>query len=191
MSSDISDRFVYFGLDIETTGSDSKSEIIQIGLYTKPYSTCRYVSDVGQRGNFYYEPKAFEVNGFTFDRIINGKPAMEVDIELEEFFLELSKICNVPVQNLIPVGFNVGSFDIGFVRRTFPKFSRLLNYRSIDLNAILAMRYKTKTEFDVAKTNAKLKCMSEITSFDGEHDALYDAELAYRVFWYLDEYICP
>lgn len=181
------DRFIYFGLDTETTGSHPDSEIIQIGLYIHNYGL--YCSDVGHRGNFHWEPKAFEVNNFTFDRIYAGPPVFAVDEQLETFMLNASKTLQVPLSNFLPVGFNVGSFDIPLVRRTFPRFSTLLGYRSLDLNAVLAAQYLNKPDFDKAKATAK-QYADELTSTfvaGKAHDALYDAAQAIFVLKYLQE----
>lgn len=186
------DKFVYFGLDTETTGTHPDSEIIQIGIYIFNYHASKY--DVGHRGNFHFEPKAFEVNGFTFKRIYDGMPAFEVDEQLEEIMLQASKNLEVPLRNFIPVGFNVGSFDIPLIRRTFPRFSTLLSYRTLDLNAVLACSYRTKSRFDAAKKAAKayadeMLTHGTIVGATVAHDALYDAAQAIFVLRYLQDIV--
>lgn len=181
-----SPRYIYMGLDIETTGTSPQSELIQIGLYID--DDTKYVSDVGHRGNFHWEPKAFEVNSFTFERIWDGPPAFEVDSALETFLLELCKEYSVSTWQFIPVGFNVGSFDIAFVRKTFPLFFTLLGYRTIDLNALLLASYADEVSYKQRKEDIKATVIPEIQSSGKLHDALYDAELAIRFLAYWREF---
>jgi oligoribonuclease (3'-5' exoribonuclease) len=167
---------LFYGLDIETTSSKIDGELIQIGLYVD--DELYYVSDVGHRGNIYYEAAALQVNQFTWERVFNGVPAFTVDADLERFmFKVMSKYPNVKYNNMIPVGLNIASFDIPFIRKTFPRFSRLLSYRSVDINAVLYSMVDSLEEYmylkNIVREEARL-----LTSVEGvEHDALYDSEL--------------
>lgn len=174
------DNFLFLGLDIETTGSlQERAELIQIGLYVD--DDHKYVSDVGHKGKFYWEPKAFEINKFTFERIWAGPPAFTVDKELEEFIFQLKRDFDCESKNIIPVGLNVGSFDMQFVRRTFPLFRSLLGYHTVDLNALMIYQMVNRTNFDLYKTGLKAKCTPLVKSKGEEHDALFDAELSIKM----------
>ena len=178
MSSDT--KFVYMGCDLETTGTLSKSEIIQIGLYID--DDHKYVSDIGHRGAFHWEAKAFEVNGFDLKRVYNGKPMYNVDAELDEFITKVKQDFNCQSEHILPVGFNVGSFDIPFIRRDLKLFFSGLGYRSIDLNALLVASSNSVDNFNARKIALKEQAKQLITVDGKEHDALYDAELAIRCF---------
>jgi hypothetical protein len=170
----------FFGLDIETTGTTYEHELIQIGLYYSP--TAQYVSDVGCRGNFKIDPRAMEVNKFTLQRIFEGKPAFEVDIELCNAIAQIAKEAELPVNALVPCGFNVGAFDMMFVRKMFPKFTNMLGYKTFDLNAaIMFAGIRDNLAFDLLKQDAKNHINDLIKASNGAHDALWDAEQAKHI----------
>ena len=174
--------YVYCGLDTETTGTSPQSEIIQIGLYVDDELSCSY--DVGHRGNFHWEAKAFEINGFTFERIFNGIPVYKVDKYLETFVLDVCQKYDCEPWQIIPVGKNVGSFDIPLVRRTFSLFSSMLSYRSLDLNALLLAQYPNDEDYQAVKIFITERAILKVESEGQLHDALYDAELAIRFLQY-------
>lgn len=176
---------IFFGLDIETTSADTKGELIQIGVFAGPQH--QYVSDVGHRGNYFWEQEAFDVNGFNHERIINGRAAREVDQELCHWLEFTAEQFGVLPKEFIPVGFNVGSFDMQFVKKTFPEFSKLLSYHTMDLNAVLMYMYPDT--FRDSKATAKTQAIEKLTSLyiDGnEHEALYDATMAFYIYEQLD-----
>lgn len=181
MNSDIK-PYVYCGLDTETTGTSPQSEIIQIGLYVD--DELRLGSDVGHRGNFHWEAKAFEINGFTLQRIFDGVPVYAVDYVLEIFVQDVCKKYDCEPWQIIPVGKNVGSFDIPLVRRTFSLFSSKLGYRSLDLNALLLAQYPNDEDYQTVKTFITEQAALNVKSKGQLHDALYDAELAIRFLQY-------
>jgi hypothetical protein len=177
---------LFYGLDIETTSTRIEGELIQIGIYVD--SELYYVSDVGHRGNIYYEASALQVNQFTWERIFGGTPAFTVDAALEKFMFKVaSKYPGVKYQNMIPVGLNIASFDIPFIKKTLSRFSRLLSYRSADVNAVLYSMTDNLEEYvhlkNVVREEARL-----LTTVEGaEHDALYDAELGLIMLHLLKE----
>lgn len=176
---------IFFGLDIETTSVDIKGELIQIGVYAG--HAHQYVSDVGHRGNYYWEQGAFNVNGFDHERINNGRAAREVDQELSHWIEFTAEQFGVLPREFIPVGFNVGSFDMQFVKKTLPAFSALLSYHTMDLNAVLM--YMFPDWFKEQKAAAKKQAIEALTALNmsgNEHDALYDAAMAFHIYEQLD-----
>ena len=90
---------------------------------------------------------------------------------------------------LIPMGFNVGSFDMDFIREWSPKSADLFGYRSMDLNALLFDEavQKGQSFYQVKKQAKHLGETFAIYHF-GEnkpHHALYDAWVAMGVYHYL------
>jgi DNA polymerase III epsilon subunit-like protein len=183
--------FRYVGADIETTGTNPYiHSLIQIGVCSQPFarreSEEAFVSDVGGTAaeRMLIEKEAMAVIGFTLARITLAPEAVRVDGRLEAF---LRGLC--PEGFNVPVGFNVGQFDMQFVRRELPESYKRFGYRCVDLNSVLfTLSECGMGQFDELKTKAKgyaegtLRDMGFPTE---KHDALWDAREALLCWKYL------
>lgn len=139
-------------------------------------------------GSYVWSPQAFEVNRFTHERILNAPYAAdEVDDQLAEWLEDLG----AEPRQVIPIGWNVGSFDMPFVRRTFPSAGRFFPHRSLDLNSVcftmsgLMDTGGTPAEWDGIKRMAN-RYAEEMLGGEAEwHDALYDAKASVLAWRYL------
>lgn len=178
---------VFLGVDIETTGSSFVPNIktIQLGAFD-PKTRDIFREDVGWgEGVFIMDPEATAVHGISRERILAAPSARNIDEQLYAWLTEHG----AKPRRVIPIGFNVGAFDMPFVRRDFPKSATLFSYRTADLNAICFAlgaahevdwrRFKT-----VAKSYAKA-CASGLVPDLKEHDAAYDAVEAWFCYEYL------
>lgn len=172
-------RFV--GLDIETTGSGGPEvyKMIQIGVAIRDGPLFR--QDIGwETWNETEEAKA--VHGITRERILAAPPAYHVDGFLKGF---LESSLPGTTGRLIPVGWNVGSFDMPFVRAQLPQSAKRFSYRSVDLNSVcytaaLLLEVDPKDLKDEAKRDSR-----ERITDSHPHDAGYDAQAALIEWDYL------
>jgi len=204
----------WVGCDGEMTGSGSrdrrsiafkKYQLIQIGLATmatepltqyhqrpvfKPETLKTFVSDIGY-DEWNSQPQAMEVNGFTPERIRAG-PAQE--IVDRDAVLWLDERFGAGKRDLHAVGWNVGAFDLPFIREYLPALGDRFSRRSVDLNSILYSMVDTEDEYKEIKGRAKtgaeviLRGMGIQSKF---HDAGYDAANALIAFKILREEILP
>lgn len=205
-------RLVYVGLDGEMTGSGSRDrknvahkeyQLIQIGLATmemqppSPYHTLgvfapetlkTYVSDIGF-DKWNSQPRAMEVNKFTPERIRAGPRPSAVDAAA---CVWLDGRVGAGRRDLHAVGWNVGSFDMPFVREYLPNLGDRFSYRSVDLNSILYSVADADDEYRELKSRAKSGAEDELRALGippNHHDAGYDAANALMAFKLLREKI--
>ncbi len=200
-------RFV--SLDGEMTGSGSRDrkriafkefQLIQIGLATmemgvrpdarvfKPETLKTFVSDIGY-DEWNSQPQAMEVNKFTSERIKAGPVQEIVDRDVNAW---LDERVGAGKRDLHAVGWNVGSFDMPFVREYLPMLGDRFSYRSVDLNSILYSMADTDDEYKALKGKAKSGAEVELRKMGIEanfHDAGYDAANALIAFKLLREQI--
>lgn len=169
-------NLIFAGLDLETTGSDyNKHGICQLGFFTPDF---QYSIDINP-GDVEIQEEALQVNKFTKERISNGMYYTTVDDRLVEDFHFVERD-----RHIIAIGWNVGSFDVPFIKKFLPKFHKMLSYRTVDLNAICFTINPAKME----KTKKLAKKYAEIKIGETNwHDALYDAKAAYWAWEYLRE----
>ena len=183
-----SDKTVYAwaGTDGEMTGAQKVLDfyreyaLIQIGLALTPNTI--FVSDIGHQ-TYNWTQEALDVNKFTHERIKAGPPPAEVDKALVNFVA-----AQIPGERvrLIPVGWNVGHFDVPFVRYWLPDFGRLLGYRSVDLNAVTYTAAQvTGRAYDKIKNAAKRYAERVLARPKDWHNAGYDAAAALASWEYL------
>lgn len=175
---------VLIGLDGEMTGSGSPEEfqLIQIGVAT--LSGARWQSDIGH-SQYNSSEEAMKVNGFTDERVKAGPPETVVDGWLNQFLAEHK----VLEKRGIAVGWNVGSFDMPFVRRYLPQSAKRFSYRSLDLNSVcFTIGEATGRTWQSVKEEAKAAAVKTI-GFEKWHDAGYDAMAAIRAWEHLRDMI--
>jgi hypothetical protein len=128
-------KLIYVGLDGEMTGTElsAQARLCQIGIAFDTKRT--FVSDIGWGvGDYIAVDQALEVNKFTHRRIQQGPDPTFVDNLLESFLVGNGGLKDKKI--FIPVGFNVGRFDMPFVEDALPISNQYFSRRTIDLNAI-------------------------------------------------------
>jgi len=190
----------FLGLDGEMTGNRSPIEhqLIQIGVYTSgswlSSSTGPdprpqlFVSDIGY-DTWNEMEEAMEVNGFTAERIRAGPRPEIVDqnlvVWLEEWGVERKKA--------IAIGWNVGIFDMPYIRHYLPESAKYFSYRSADLNSVCftlakASRFSWTALKSAAKRHAEDRIRTDMRVAGSKktwHDAGYDAQASYFAWDYL------
>ena len=179
-------HLVLMGVDLETTMSDPppRGRLLQIGVCFAVVEPCKpmlsgakFVSDVGYPDFETMErsAEADKVHGITLERIGRAKSVWDVDRELSLFLLANG----VGPKRAIAIGWNVGGFDMPFVRFYLPMSAQRFSYRTIDLNAVCmtvgtARSIPWKTLKDKSKAYAAEWIRSSYPEV-GPHDAGYDA----------------
>lgn len=177
------------GLDIETSGADNtnpKHRVIQIGV---AFGTMAVVSrNVGwARDEFEAEPTATGVHGISEDEVVLAPSAERVDGQVAEWIGERG----VGHGDLIATGWNVGSFDLPFVKRDLPETAKYVSRRTIDLNALcFALSQASAHNFDWWKKEAK-RAAVRVLGLEKWHDAGYDAAAALASFLWITEQLRP
>lgn len=179
----------FIGLDIETSGTDvNVHSLLQIGVYDS-VSKDTFVADVRPPSDAVFHPEAMAVNGISQDRMQKAYLPGRIDEMLYEWLAVRGLIGN----HVHVIGFNVGSFDMLFVRKTFLVVGAKLSYRTVDLNSILfALDQAGVGDFDSLKHEAKAYGARHVTGpvgARGWHDAGFDAVASYFAWVYLKNLI--
>lgn len=175
--------FYIIGLDIETSSSDlSYGEILQLGVAYKindEYYTTEY--------NLFFDKSIWHDKNWSKEsENVHKITKKSLTKNKDTYDSVQSKIINLLNKTfgersiIIPVGFNVGSFDLQFIKSKMPILYSRLSYRVIDLNSLFL--YKSLNSFDFnefieIKNNAKLDIAKNLSE-KKEHNASYDAKLA-------------
>ena len=171
------------GLDLETSSTEQHNGVIlSIGLYDPSgtnwggrhfYTEIRYTQPIPICA------EAMRVNKLKTTLLDNPNlPTLE---EAEEKVLWWIRKNHSKPYSYIPVGFNVGSFDMAFIKVHMPRLHALFGYRSVDLNSLLiAEAVNRKSHLIELKKWYKKKAESSALRIcqDGPHNALFDAAQA-------------
>lgn len=162
-----------FGLDIETSGSDIDEGYVLLSIGLDHYTSRKTFYREVVYPSFTMSPEALRIHKLDlsqFDTITEiRKHRPEVDRDLADWLMETAG-----TQKLWPVGWNVGSFDMRYVRKFLPVSNHRFGYRSIDLNATsFAVDIATNHDMGYSKSNL-LARKNQI----GMHNALSDATQA-------------
>jgi DNA polymerase III epsilon subunit-like protein len=183
---------LYVGLDGEMTAADPHrgGRLIQIGIATGTGPEERITELIGwDAGDFTADPKAMAVHGIPEEVILAAPRAPEVDAKLRDWLLARGAIDGR--RSVVAVGFNVGAFDLPFVRDTLPLTAALLSRRSLDLNAVCFTLGESlahggsRPKWNTWKRLSKEAAERDLTAAGiatAWHDAGYDA-LAALVSW--------
>lgn len=175
--------FFIIGLDIETSNSDiNYGEILQLGVAYKineEYHTNEY--------NLFFDKSIWHDKNWSKEsENVHKITKKSLTKNKETYDSVQSKIINLLNNTfgeesiIVPVGFNVGSFDLQFIKSKMPILYSRLSYRVIDLNSLFL--YKSLSNYDYNefienKKNAKLDIIESLSE-KNEHNASYDAKLA-------------
>jgi hypothetical protein len=174
------------GLDGEMSDSEltDGAVLVQIGVAFD--ATERFSALLGWPVDSYFKTdRAMDVHGIDAAAIAAADPPGEVDAQLEQWLL--ARGADSDKRALIPVGYNVGAFDLPFVRAYLPRTSQLLSRRVVDLNAFCLayegrVPYKgSMPTFSGWKRLAKRYSVEKLAAVGLEenwHDVGYDAASA-------------
>jgi hypothetical protein len=122
------------GLDGEMSDSELADGVVlvQIGV---AFDACeRFSAILGWPEDSYFRTnRAMAVHGIDPATIADADPPAEVGAQLEQWLL--ARGADSDKRALIQLGYNVGAFDLPFVRAYLPRASQLLSRRVVDLNA--------------------------------------------------------
>jgi DNA polymerase III epsilon subunit-like protein len=176
----------FWGLDLETSGSNyTHHATIQVGLIAP--SGKAFNSLVGGQSwvnldtvflnaenPATWEEEAFAVHNISREALLDAPRRGDVDQALAAFIL--ANTATDRVMNRIPVGWNVGGFDMQFFRKDFPEAGKLLSYRTADLNSIIfgMIRHNPLLDYNKIKDKVKKEAVRDLGELKW-HDAEFDA----------------
>jgi DNA polymerase III epsilon subunit-like protein len=189
---------MYFGLDGEMSGNDIElgCKLIQIGLATfngtdRPVS---FGSGIQPIGEMTWQEQAAAVHQLTKEQIAEFPDPYTVDQQCYDW-LVAHGADEKRRNKTIVVGFNVGAFDMPFIRATLPKTASLISRQTVDLNAVCFSlsiatplnnnMVTTSTWKTAAKKYATSKIMQDKNSDWRAHNAEYDAVHALYCLYFL------
>ena len=179
--------FLFIGLDGEMSSSElaEGGKLIQIGLSTAEGINRSYTMNPGP---CQWSEQAEAVHGLSLELLQSCRSPVEVDADLYEFLIALGADTKRRGKT-IPVGFNVGAFDMPFVKDSLPKSYSLFSRRTVDLNAIcFALDYKEENGMPVKAETWKKKAKDyaiEKIGMENQHDAGWDSLMHIYCFEYL------
>jgi DNA polymerase III epsilon subunit-like protein len=189
---------VLLGLDGEMSGSEIQEGHVLIQIGAAFSATERFSSLLGYPKDSYPSTEvAMNVHGFTPSQIERAPSPKEVD---DLFYAWLTgalekRGLDTKVHRLIPVGFNVGGFDLPFIKKFLPRSYSLLSRRVVDLNAFLFSYADRRVPYQGATPKwsgwkrlavaAAKKELRDAGVKESAHDAGYDALEALEVLKFL------
>lgn len=191
----MSTKHEFWGLDLETSGVTHERHVpIQLGLAAPDGTMKSWLIDsfawegfkVGE-DHWLWDERAAEVHGITKARLQEeGLSIPRVTLEAINFIEAHSNVWHG--QRKL-VGWNVGSFDVPFVRKHLPGVASVLSYQSADLNAAcFIISEAQEVSYKGLKARAK-EYAAEMALKDGLeeawHDAGYDALASLYAWDYL------
>lgn len=184
----------YIGLDGEMSGTEINSghKLIQIGMAKYVDEQMTSIGTLLNPGAMAWSEQAESVHEFSREYIEqNGEDPAMVDQMLADWVNPTTKR-----RDFVMVGFNVGSFDLPFLRQSLPILSSKLSRRVVDLNSLIFALSDTNASFERIKMSAKNYAFQQMEGmFDGfknrQHDAEYDAVMSLYCFEYLRSVIKP
>ena len=182
----------YLSIDIETTGIDDRSQILQISaVFDDLHSSIGVLPTldlpIKHREITYSEPYAIGMNAELFKKMMNKDfvtySPVEAAGKLVEFLKEVQTMCGLDEKGkpkkLILAGKNVASFDIPKIRAFLTgndliSFDNLIHYKTLDVGSLY---------YDIFQDNVSLSKINELTGRkEVSHNALDDAfDVVYAV----------
>jgi len=160
-------------------------KLIQIGISTLDGNNRSYTMNPGE---CQWSEQAFAVHGITREKLSTSLSPEIVDVKLYEFLVELGADTKRRGKT-IPVGFNVGAFDMPFVKDSLPKSYSLFSRKTVDLNALcFALDYSVDNghvvNAETWKKRAKAYAVEKI-GMENQHDAGWDSLMHIYCFEFL------
>jgi hypothetical protein len=189
------DDRILLAFDIETTGVTEQSSILSIGA-VRYDNLDHYYAEITHPSGVYCEPGAFEINKFKIQdlkrksNLILGYPIGTLE-EIDNLFSEWLKSIN---KEIIPIGFNVSTFDVKYAQKYLPKsytlFAKKYDFcKTLELNNFIqGISYYEEKDFKKIKEKAKEHAKNEIIKMNLKldvHNSLYDAHESIFVYEFL------
>lgn len=184
------------GLDGEMSDSDldKGAVLIQIGICDEYGNT--FESLIGHEAGWYQTEQASAVHRIPDEDIIDSDCADQVDRRLCRWLQDRLEDArargeHTGLRPFVPIGWNVGGFDMPFVRAFLPESSGLISRRSLDLNALCYSFEDARVTYQGERCSfSKWKSLSNdyagrSLGEDGWHDALFDAKAALEAYVFL------
>lgn len=125
-------RFV--GVDIETTGLSDECAIIELGLACASDGILHPMGWLVRPNRpFLVEPEAMGINGIDMGEVFEAAPPQDVETAALMWLDDMAG----KYTTLIATGFNVGSFDMVFLKREMPRLAERFSYRCLELNSAI------------------------------------------------------
>lgn len=134
----------FFGLDGEMSAADlaAGGRLIQIGLAANEGLDGQWATGALDSfsctinpGPCRWERQAEAVHGIRQEEVARAIPAEQADELLVEWLTDRGMSTSARSE-CIPVGFNVGAFDLPHMRAVLPRAHALMSARTVDLNAL-------------------------------------------------------
>lgn len=186
----------FIGLDGEMTSSDLSAggTLIQLGLSMRDEDGVLWGKSVGinpfldkDDSEIHWTRVAESVHGFTKEDLKIYGSAEEADQILVDWLIARGRTTRKRGEN-IPVGFNVGVFDMPFVKAALPKTYEFFSRRTVDLNPLLFALDGVETDFNGWKDRAKQYAIKQM-GFENQHDAGWDSAMHLHCFEFLSRTI--
>jgi len=184
------------GLDGEMSDSDmdNGAVLIQIGVCDEYGNT--FESLIGHEAGWYKTEQASAVHQISDEDVLAAPRCDQVDRRLSRWLFDRlddarARGEHTGLRPFIPVGWNVGNFDMPFVRKFLPESSSLISRRSLDLNSLCYSFEDARVTYMGERLSfSKWKGLahdaaSAVLGDDGWHDALFDAQAALESYSFL------
>lgn len=185
------DELIFVGVDIETSGLEYKdgARLIQIGVCTDDQEFCSLVKPADALSiTMVWDNEAAAVHNIPVDDVLAAPAEGEVDIDLYQWLLKIG--AQVEKRLLVAVGWNVGSFDMPFIKAQLPLTHSLFSRRTADLNAVcFAMGESTGVGSWARWKESAKGWAADQQGEERYHDALFDAKNALLSWHYLTQSI--
>lgn len=186
-----STKFSPIFLDIETSGSCRNThQLLSIALL-KPNGDHLYIEIQHPEGTVTFCDEALQVNGFkpefVYSKEIQFKVPGAIKTDISNSRDLIARFLRGPTQ-YIPVGYNVGTFDMEFLRVIHGDkwVHEVLSYRSVDLNSLIFVEaHSVGRNFLSYKRSLGKQCerlIDEDIKKLKKHHSLFDCCLARIVF---------
>lgn len=177
-------------VDIETTGLEwhRGHKTIQIGIYLPKTDESVAFSMGWRRGEYSYDPKAMDIHMIPHITIQAGEAPEFTDESMTEWIRSRSD----SEERHVPVGWNVGSFDMEFLKQHAPEFASLFGYQCLDLNSVV---FNHNLMFDSDKREIKNAARAHVEEMAKErppyevrwHDAKFDAWASWAALEFIQD----
>lgn len=194
---------VFAGVDGEMSGGtqygmenrsvyDGKGRLIQLGVSFDRF-TCEKVNIGWSIDDMDWQEQAAKVHQIPLEEVTSKFPsAYDAD---DELFERIRVFYPDGERFIVPIGWNVASFDLPFIRFALPKFFTLVSRRSIDLNAVVySMDHlfkipgnKDTVGYTTLKKQSKIYARWKLLERGIEyrpHDAGWDAQMSILCYDY-------
>jgi hypothetical protein len=184
------------GLDGEMSDSelDKGAVLIQIGVCDDYGNT--FESLIGHKPGWFKSEQASAVHRIPDEDIIAAPSSYMVDRRLRRWLegrLDEAHFRkeHTGIRPFVPVGWNVGGFDMPFVRKFLPVSCELISRRSLDLNALCYAFEDTRVTYHGERQSFhgwKKLAHDHAGHILGEsnwHNALFDAQAALQAYNFL------